>query len=213
MAEPVEPPAGVTIPVNFHHLGVGSELLRVHPDRFEPAAFNPGYGHARFSPFLGPDAKPVPTLYAAATQQGAMMETIFHDVSLNPAEKTYHQDKLLGQVMSVLRTSVPLKVVDLSTVSLVKMRLLRAQLIDTESIHYPLTQRWAQALHAQNPDAAGLSWISRQDDDCRAYIFFGDRVPTGTFVVQMASSPLLSGAIPIMPVLELAERLGVDIVK
>lgn len=213
MANPVAPPAGVTIPINRFVLAADTSLHRIHPSRFGPDAFNPGFGHARFSPFSGQTGSQVPTLYAADTLPGAMMESIFHDVSLIPAAKTYHQDKLKGQVMSELVTTQSLPLVDLSSVSLKKMGLERQQLIDTEAIHYPVTQQWAQVLHAQNPDVVGLSWISRQDDTCRAYMFFGDRVPTGAFHVRVASEPLFARGTPIMPVYELAIRLGVNIVS
>lgn len=121
-------------------------------------------------------------------------------------------EQLVDQVRSELVTTTSLSLVDLSSTSLFKMGLTRLQLIDTEAIHYPLTQQWGQLLHAQNPDVVGLSWISRQDDTCRAYIFFGDRVPAGAFQVRLAADPLLTAAGAIMPVYELAVRLGVDIV-
>lgn len=212
MVKPVAPTPGVTLSINRYEVPANTPLHRVHSHQFGPDAFNPGLGHARFSPFIGPTGMPVPTLYAADSLPGAMMESIFHDVSLKPTAKTYHQDKLMGQVRSELVTTASLSLVDLSSTSLVKMGLKRTQLVDTEAIHYPITQAWAQELHAQNPDIAGLSWISRQDDTSRAYIFFGDRVSAGAFQVTVASEPLLSGGGAIMPVYELAIRLGVDIV-
>lgn len=66
-------------------------------------------------------------------------KSIFHDVSLKPAAKTYHQDKLVESFRSELVTTTLLSRVDLSSTSLIKMGVTRMQLIDTDAIHYPLT--------------------------------------------------------------------------
>lgn len=76
-----------------------------------------------------------------------------------------------------------------------------------------MTQAWAQSLHAQYPNVAGLSWISRQDDTCRAYVFFQDRLPANAFKATTTPTALLAGDTATLEVLQLADRLGVDVVK
>lgn len=67
-------------------------------------------------------------------------------------------------------------------------------------------------LHAQYLDVAGLSWMSRQDDTSRAYMFFGDRMPAAALDVTGAPRSLMAGGLPVAPLLVLAVHLGVDIV-
>jgi hypothetical protein len=70
----------------------------------------------------------------------------------------------------------------------------------------------SEAIHAQHPDVQGLCWISRQDDSAHAVMLFGDRIAPG--VLRQSSSPrsLLEDAEACEEVLDLAERIGVNIV-
>jgi hypothetical protein len=81
-----------------------------------------------------------------------------------------------GKVRSVLLPTADFRLIDLSTVALHKLGVKRTQLIDTTKAHYPATRRWAQALYTQFPDAQGLRWTSRQDDQAHAVMLFGNRV-------------------------------------
>lgn len=84
-------------------------------------------------------------------------------------------------------------------------------LIDTEKDQYPGTRQWAEAIHAQHPDIQGLSWVSRQDDSARAVVLFGDRVPKGTLQQVGDSRNLLQDEQAYAELLDLAERIGVDV--
>src|SRR5262245_61741020 len=66
----------------------GTPLIRCHDVRFGATEFNPGLGAGRFHPFE--DARsgnPVPVLYAAGDLDGALSETVFHDVAVRGAGK------------------------------------------------------------------------------------------------------------------------------
>lgn len=186
-------------------------LHRVHQDHYKGDQFNPGLtGNARFSPIRDAEGDPIPTLYAAITFDAAAMESVFHDVSHAPGFKHYDERKLEGQVLSELKVKRDLKLADLGSVALRKLGVQRKQLIDTEKDQYPATRRWAEAIHAQHPDIQGLSWISRQDDSARAVLLFGDRVPKGALQQVGESRSLLKDEVH-MELLDLAERIGVDI--
>ena len=58
-----------------------------------------------------------------------------------------------------------------------------------------------------------MSWVSRQDDSARAFIFFGDRVLAGALQQQGRSRSLLEDAHAYDEVLDLAERIGVSLVS
>ena len=89
----------------------------------------------------------------------------------------------------------------------------RGQLIDTEKDQYPATRQWAAAIHRQCPQAQGLSWVSRQDDSARAVVLFGDRIPRGALRPEADSRSLLEDVGAYDAVLELAERIGVNVVS
>lgn len=196
-------------------LPVDSILHRVHLAHYGATAFNPGvHGNARFSPICNAEGQPIPTLYAGASLACALMETVFHDVPHVAGFKSLDRARFIRQVHSTLTLRQPLQLVDLASIPLRRLGISRRQLIDTEKDTYPLTRRWAEAIHTQCPSAQGLSWISRQDDSARALMLFGDRVEAGALVQSEASSPLLDEAGTCCDaVLDLAERLGVCLVS
>lgn len=139
------------------------------------------------------------------------MESVFHDVSHARGYKNYAKEKLEGQVHSKVQAKGDLKLADLSSVALRKLGVQRKQLIDTEKDQFPRTRQWAEAIHAKYDDIQGLSWISRQDDTARAVVLFGDRVPEGTLQQVGSSRSLLRDDQAYAELLELAERIGVDV--
>jgi hypothetical protein len=114
---------------------------------------------------------------------------------------------------SVVGVMQELQLADLRSLALRKLGISRKQLIDTEKDQYPATRKWAEAVHRQCLEAQGLSWVSRQDDSARAFVFFGDRVPTGALRQRGDSRSLLEDADAYAEVLDLAERIGVSIVS
>ena len=204
------PPA--TLHVTPWTLSGKQALHRVHADRYRADEFNPGLkGNARFSPIRDAKGDPIPTIYAAATFDAAAMESVFHDVSHAPGFKHYDKRKLEGQLHSEVKVRRDLKLADLGSVALRKLGVPRKQLIDTEKDQYPNTRQWAEAIHAQHPDIRGLSWISRQDDSARAVVLFGDRIPKGTLQQVGDSRSLLQDEQAYAELLDLANRIGVDI--
>lgn len=77
---------------------------------------------------------------------------------------------------------------------------------------YPLTRKWAAAIHAQSPDIQGMCWTSRQDDGARAVILFGDRISPGALEQVGASRSLIGDSAAYGELLDLAEKIGVNIV-
>jgi hypothetical protein len=188
-------------------------LHRIHLDVYVCAQFNPGLrGNARFSPIRNAAGQSIPTLYAAATFDAAAMESVFHDVAHAPGYKHYDKRKLQGQLHSSLQVTRDLTLADLGSVALRKLGVPRKQLIDTEKDQYPKTRAWAQAIHAQHQNIQGLSWISRQDDSARAVMLFGDRIPVALLQQVGASRSLLDDEQAYAQLLDLADRIGVDLV-
>lgn len=207
------PQPGNALQLTLCTVPAGQQLHRVHLDCYQAGQFNPGVaGNARFSPIQNEHGVPIPTLYAGENLVCALMETIFHDVPHHPGFKSYAKSKLAHQVYSQLVLQEPLQLVDLSSIALRKLGVCRNQLIDTEKNQYPATRLWARAIHTQCPQAQGLSWISRQDDSARAFMFFGDRI-TNTALVQQKKSQSVPDDLSIYnAVIDLAERIDVCLV-
>lgn len=199
--------------VTLTSLVKGEMLHRVHQDKYLADQFNPGVlGNSRFSPIQDEHGNPIPTMYGGTTMACALMETVFHDVPYTAGFKSFDKNKLVGQVHSTIQVGHELQLADLATVPLHKLGVTRKQLIDTEKEQYPATRKWAEAIHRQCPQAQGLSWISRQDDSARAVILFGDRIPDGVLRPTGNSSSLLDDGSAYDAVLDLADRIGVNIV-
>lgn len=207
------PPPPDKLHVTLTPLAKGGVLHRVHRGGYQADQFNPGvHGDARFSPIQDEHGKPIPTLYCGTTMACALMETVFHDVPHTAGFKSLDKGKLVGQVHSTVLVEQALQLVDLASVPLRRLGVTRKQLIDTEKDQYPATRKWAEAIHRQCPQAQGLSWISRQDDSARAVVLFGDRIPDGALRPGGGSRSLLDDADAYDSVLDLADRIGVNIV-
>lgn len=165
---------------------------RVHDARFAPTAFNDsGQGDARFSP-LHAGGRLVPTLYAAATLEAALMETVLHDVPY-PSEGHLHdvdRDFDGPLVVSEIEIAKPLQLVDLTQLGLQRMGLKPSQMFETNADDHPRTRAWAAWLHGALPKAQGLVWMSARHAEHAAVVLFGDRVGAGVLKAATAPRPL-----------------------
>ncbi len=190
--------------------GGGKTLYRMHHERYQGNAFNPTRrGNARFSPVADRSGNVIPTLYAGGTVNCALMETVFHNVPYKPGFKWLSLSILDGQVCSALTLKRDMRLIDLGTIALHKLGINRTQLIDTTEAHYPRTRRLAQAFYEQFPKAQGLRWTSRQDDHAHAVLLFGNRIKPSDLSAEPDPVRLIVDGEAILPVLDLAIRLGV----
>ncbi len=203
-----EPPDPATLDPLVQVWPGGTELWRVHKLDRRPAEFNPGVDSGRFHPFPGAAGKPVPTLYAASTWQGAVAETVFRDVPLRGGPRTKRQSELEVRAMSLLRLRREVKLVELRGTGLRRLRLQRRELIETEADQYPRSVRWAAALYQAAPQAGGLVWTSRLNDPAAVVVFFGDRVAEKDLSSVEGPIPLGVGT-GLARVMELAEEAGI----
>ncbi len=160
-----------------------------------PALFNTsGRGNARFSP-LRVDGTLVPTMYWAATQTVALLETAFHDVHQMGTRIISESLHLARYGLVALVAPVSLPLIDLTDVGLARVGVTRAQLVATTPQHYACTREWAATLHGRRigpVTPVGLLWQSRIAElagadslllgdllpaASRVCVLFGDRVP------------------------------------
>jgi len=201
------PPSGA-LDATLVEWGSGRTMHRVHDAAYAANLFNPSpAGNARFSPIRDEAGLVIPTLYAATTPRGALMETIFHDVPYKSGFKRVSTSRMADKLHSMLTFQVDFRLIDLSRVALRKLGVAPSHLIDTTKAHYPETRRWAQALYAQYPKAQGLHWTSRQDDRSQAVVLFGTRVQPSDIVAARNSTQIIQNGV----VIDLAKALATDL--
>ena len=169
---------------NTRSIPAGTRLVRVHDPMFKGDEANPCMGGlTRFAPVYQGDGACLPSLYAAATFECAVFESVFHDVPHVSAAKFVPLKKITSRAVSWLHLQSDIVLACLHEPDLNRLRLTRADLIDTSAIAYPITARWAEAFHRADPVVAGLAWTSKRCDPGLAYMFFSDRLPPGAFEV------------------------------
>jgi hypothetical protein len=190
--------------------GSGQTMYRVHDAIYAVDQFNPSpKGNARFSPILDPSGKVIPTLYAATTPRGALMESVFRDIPYRTGFKHVDGRRLAGTVCSTLLFRNDFQLLDLSKVALRGLGIPPRQLIDTTKAHYPATRGWAGQVYAAHPRVQGFLWSSRQDDRALAVVLFGSRVNPSTLIDARLARPLVRNGVAEDFVVQLATDLKV----
>lgn len=200
-----EPPSGPPTPAVspvLEALPAGTRLWRVHPAAHHSASgrieddgtlFNPGHGDpTRFAPLRDTNGSMVPAMYLGASRRGALFETFLHD---QMPGSVIDSAKWREHMLTRLRLDVDIEVVSLHGHGLRSLGLHAADITHTYPSGYLLATRWASWLH-EHTDAAGLTWTSHQDDDERAYMLWGDRLPADALVPESRTE----GGVPPLPI-------------
>lgn len=212
-------------PTPFHPevetLTSGSALYRVHGNGRGPVEFNgSGVGSSRFAFFRSlagpePDAGAiVPVLYAAETESSAVAETLLHDIPTAGGVLPF--DEYASKVLNRIITTRPLRLAKFHGLGLRRLRIEASQLTDTERSEYHRTVLWAAAAHAHSGESGaldGISWMSKRCNSDRAYVFFGDRVAEGDFVVDASYGRVFADIPGVSWLSDLCAPLGVDVVN
>ncbi|AIY00226.1 hypothetical protein ART_0627 [Arthrobacter sp. PAMC 25486] len=140
--------------------------------------FNPGMGsRTRFAYFGNP---PVPVLYAAATDEAAICETLLHDVPMAGGMITAEacRDKVMARILPTRE----LRLAKFMGTGLRTLKIEAKDITATTAARYGETVHWAAAAHAAGLD--GAVWMSHRCNTDRAYVLFGDRVDMADLVVD-----------------------------
>ena len=177
------PPPPAPFDALDHTLPMGSELHRVHGERRDANVFNPGRGRpTRFAPLsIGPEQADrfVPTLYAAASAEAAVCESILHDVPLSGG--SLPAASYAPYAETTLELQRDLRLAKLMGDGLRRLGVTPQQLTATNGDVYDRTVGWARAAHAAGFD--GMAWMSARHNTSEAYVLFGDRVTAADLVV------------------------------
>ncbi|NML15961.1 RES family NAD+ phosphorylase [Azohydromonas caseinilytica] len=194
----------------------GRVIHVIHDTAFAPESFNPGIDAAgvlrkptRFAPIRDRDERVVPYLYGGSSLECAIFETVFHNVPMDAARKFVDLDDFADRGHGRLTPARDLRLVNLTTDGLHRLKVPKTELIASAPIDYPDTARWAQALHRQYPDIDGLFWMSRQRDPDQALVLFGDRVGAA-LSGQRVGGPLRLNDTLRQAVIALALRAGIE---
>ena len=166
-------------------LPAGTALFRVHSAHFAPDAFNPtdpgaAPGGGRFDSVGGQPAY----LYAALTPRAAIAEALLRSVPFDArGVRQLPRVALLGRRLSEIRTTAPLRVVQLHGEGLARLGQ-DVWLVHCDAAEYESTRAWGAAILRWNPSAAGLAWHPRHDDDGMAVCLYEGRTAGGLEVVR-----------------------------
>jgi hypothetical protein len=155
-------PATATLPA-------GHLLYRVLSATRTATDFNPGFGAPTRFGFFGEPT--VPIMYAADTEDAAIAETLLHDIPVEGGLLPY--DQYASKVLVRLEATQRLRLGVLHGTGLRHLKVSANELTSSPASRYASTVRWAEAAHDVGLD--GLVWMSRQCNDTKAYVFFGDR--------------------------------------
>lgn len=175
MAVPPPPGPGEADPLSVVWQA-NTPIVRIHPARYRPSQFNPeDKPAARFRPFASTNGT-VPTLYGAVDFDGALSETVFHDLPRPAAGHVVTHAALYPLVRSRVIPTRDLELVLLAGYGLDRLKVTREQLILSSPEEYAATARWGEALYNCREQLDGLLWVSRQYELSTAMMLFGGRV-------------------------------------
>jgi RES domain len=205
------PPAPAELDPLIMQWPAGSGMVRCHASEYGATEFNPRRSAGRFRPFVV-NRRTMPTLYGAESFEGALSETVFHDVPVTGPGRQILISSLTSFLQSTIAPTRPLRLADLRGFGLRRIGTTRAALIDSPASEYPATAQWAKALYEcpQQPD--GIIWTSRQYDRAAALILFGRRVSRRELRVIDPPRPLAIGQ-GVEDVRASAEAAGILIIE
>lgn len=169
----------------YRRIAAGTELHRIHLDRFGSADFNGTVnGNARFSPIRDAAGVIIPTIYAAETFECAVCEIILRCPDTPPRNRTiaaspeivYPTDYRF-HAHSRVRTRHDLNLVALTALGQRMIGVNGNALLAGPRSSYGVTRGWAERIHASCRGAQGLFYTSYQYGPEYALLLFGDRVP------------------------------------
>jgi RES domain len=210
------PDVPVPLPTARLHLWPAEQpIVRCHSVQMGATEFNTTSASRRFRPVLDPSGAVVPTIYGADLTEGALSETVFHDVPVRGPGRRIFRKTLVPMVLSTITPFRGLRLAELHGAGLGRAGATHGELIETGAKQYPRTALWGQALYDHAAGFDGLIWRSRQFNDSLALMLWGDRVARFTDLAPhpgIAPVPLYAGE-GFETVRELAEAVRITIIE
>lgn len=190
----------------------GRPIIRAHNSALGATEFNSSNDSRRFRPITNQGAI-VPTLYGADLVEGALSESVFHDVPVRGPARRIQRKALVPMIRSTVIPQRDLRLVRLHSAGLKKLGVTHAELIESSARQYPRTAAWGQALYDLG-DYDGLVWHSRQFNNSFAVMLWGDRVKRRKDIDVDSENPPLSLYLGVGfdEVQQLADDCGITVV-
>lgn len=210
MADDLLPPVG-KVNINKHIVRAGTPLYRIHREKYAGDAFNdsPG-GDARFSPIIDQHNNVIATIYAGDNTKVALCEVPLHDIDFLQQHVEFNVRRLSGLVHTELVVNVELQFAALDQPGLAKMRASK-KVAHCDAMHYQITRKWAEAIHAQHQDIQGLIWPSKQHPG-NAYVLFGDRLNRDELSI-IGNMLSVTDKSVLIHLFELADSMGITLIE
>ena len=194
----------------------GKTIHVIYDVTYTPDSFNPGIdakgvlrNPTRFAPIHALTENIVPYMYGGSSLECAIFETVFHNVPIDAADKFVDLDGFATRGHGEIAPQRDLQLVDLTTDGLHRLKVSKAELINSAPIDYLCTAKWAQAIHQQFPHVDGMLWMSRQRDRDHALVLFGDRIGSGLTGKRIGGALKLNDTLR-QKILAMALRVGID---
>jgi RES domain-containing protein len=204
------PPHGA-LAVKYFTWNEQRPIIRVCSAQHYPNAFNATDGSARFRPLYCGSADRVPTMYGANHIEGALGETVFHDIPLNNGPWVIPRASLYALLRTMLIPQRHLALVDLTGWAHKALKLNGRSLVECGPAEYSTTALWAERFHDLPEEPDGLYWRTRQYDQCYAVMLFGDRVAESDLQIIFDETIGLWQGRGLDEVLAAAERANITI--
>lgn len=151
-------------------------IVRCHNVAMGATEFNTTLASRRFRPFHDSAGAVVATIYGADLIEGALSETVFHDVPVRGPGRRILRKALVPMMLSTVMPARNLRLVELHGAGLARLGVTHGELIESSSRQYPRTALWGEALYDHADRFDGLIWRSRQFNDSLALMLWGNRV-------------------------------------
>ncbi|GAK25646.1 RES family NAD+ phosphorylase [Serratia liquefaciens] len=210
MADELMPPAG-KININKRTLKAGTPLYRIHREKYAGDAFNGSTeGDARFSPIRDQSNKVIATVYAGDNTKVALCEVPLHDLDFSLRHVGFNVGRLAGLVHTELIVKAELQLAVLDQPGLAKMRASK-KVAHCDAVHYQVTRKWAEAIHAQHKEIQGMVWPSKQHPG-NAYVLFGDRFNGNELSIAVNTVSVTDKSV-LIHLFELADSMGITLLE
>jgi hypothetical protein len=167
----------------------GTLLWRIHRLGDDPSHFRrTGAIDKRADPTLGAEGRfdcqrgEYGYIYAGETRGAAIAEAFLRGgVIADPTTRFLAHRRLETTGLARLELTSPLSVIDLRGVEGLGSVGQDGWLTHCDEPDYPQTQRWAAAIRGWAPDAHGMVWTSKRDDQHFAIVLFDDHGTAAMF--------------------------------
>jgi hypothetical protein len=167
-------------------------IYRVFDHGYGSAQYNTGAVPRRFRPVYD-GGEIVPTLYGSDVQDGALCETVFHDLDLHDPAPSILRATLLTLVIAPVTSTKDLRLAALTDPEIKRLRVTHGQLIDADADEYAATAAWGQAIYDHPARFDGIIWNSRRHVATLSVMLWSTRAGAVQAAVSSAPESLFFG--------------------